>query len=418
MPSPTSRPDSGSSSRLQRLAARIRRSHRTVTRVRSPTDSCSRTIRSRLVGVVGELDGVDLDAVAERASRPGRAPTTRDPDTHPQRRVEPLGLGHHRRASPGPCGNRARCTAWWPRSASGSGYCAPRARLTRTPPAEQAVAVAAVVEHGHPEPRLADVDVPVRAHLELGGVPRGRRVGGPAHVAELDVARGRVGVHVEREHHRQQVLAVLPVELDPDVEPWRAGPQRVRHDRGRRRRTGASPAPGPAAGRRRSPRPSRRPRRQRTPLAEARRPRLEVPRVVPDRVVGRQLEHRARCAGRQQLARPRRRRSPRSGGRRRPSARRGGGWSSSVRSPPPGRRRRSPTSGAMPLAGTCTRDRTGRSVSITSSRSTAAGLTTWSPRRHERVEQCAAPAPPAPRSTRRRAPARRRRAPRRSTSPG
>jgi hypothetical protein len=81
------------------------------------------------------------------------------------------------------------------------------------------VPVATVVQHRHAEVGLADVDVAVGADLELGGVPGRRRVRRPAHVSELDVARRGVGADVERERHREQVLVVLPVELDADVEP-------------------------------------------------------------------------------------------------------------------------------------------------------------------------------------------------------
>jgi hypothetical protein len=36
---------------------------------------------------------------------------------------------------------------------------------------------------------------------------------------KLHAAVRRLGVHIEREHHRQQVLVVVPVERDLDVEP-------------------------------------------------------------------------------------------------------------------------------------------------------------------------------------------------------
>ena len=82
-----------------------------------------------------------------------------------------------------------------------------------------AVAVAPVVEHGDAERRLGDVDEAVCAHLELGGVPRRGGVRRPAHRPELHAARGLLGVHVDGEHHRQQVLVVVPVEGDLHVEP-------------------------------------------------------------------------------------------------------------------------------------------------------------------------------------------------------
>ena len=78
--------------------------------------------------------------------------------------------------------------------------------------------IAAVVQHGDTEVGLADVDVAMGADLELGGVPGRGRMRRATDVPELDVAGGGVGADVERERHRQQVLVVLPVELDTDVE--------------------------------------------------------------------------------------------------------------------------------------------------------------------------------------------------------
>ena len=92
-------------------------------------------------------------------------------------------------------------------------------------PVEHAVPVAPVVEDGHAETGLGDVDVAVGAHLELGRVPRRRRMGRAPDAAELHVARRRVGAHVERERHRQQVLVLVPVDLDVDVEAGAAGAQ-------------------------------------------------------------------------------------------------------------------------------------------------------------------------------------------------
>ena len=114
----------GSSSRLQRLAATIRRSARTITCRRSPHASWRRTTRSPLA-VVGELDGVDLDPDAgQRHDR--RRDLGGRPAHHPDGRVEPLGLAHDV-GQPGPCGYTARSTTCRPWSASGSGYRAPAA---------------------------------------------------------------------------------------------------------------------------------------------------------------------------------------------------------------------------------------------------------------------------------------------------
>ena len=92
-------------------------------------------------------------------------------------------------------------------------------------PVEHAVPVPPVVEDGHSETGLGDVDVAVCAHLELGRVPRRRRMGRAPDAAELHVARRHVGAHVERESHRQQVLVLVPVDLDVDVEARAAGAQ-------------------------------------------------------------------------------------------------------------------------------------------------------------------------------------------------
>ncbi len=92
---------------------------------------------------------------------------------------------------------------------------------------EHAVAVAAVVQDRDTEVGLGHVDEPVGAHLELGGVPRVRRMGRPGDRAELHIAARRVGPHVEGEGHRQQMLVVMPVEIDVH-EQRRGCPPRVR----------------------------------------------------------------------------------------------------------------------------------------------------------------------------------------------
>ena len=99
---------------------------------------------------------------------------------------------------------------------------------------EHAVAVATVVQDRDAEVGLGDVDEPVGAHLELGGVPGVRRMGRAGDHAELHVAAGGVGPHVEGKRHRQQVLVVVPVEVDVH-EQHRGSRRQFVGDRARRR---------------------------------------------------------------------------------------------------------------------------------------------------------------------------------------
>ena len=66
----------------------------------------------------------------------------------------------------------------------------------------------------------------VRADLELGFVPRGVGVRGPIHMAELGFRRRSVGLHVERERQFEQLLGLVPVDIDLDVQCGRAILQR------------------------------------------------------------------------------------------------------------------------------------------------------------------------------------------------
>jgi hypothetical protein len=89
-------------------------------------------------------------------------------------------------------------------------------RLGQTDPhrtVEDTVAVPAVVEDRDTEVGFGDVDEPVGAHLELGGVPRARRMRRAGDDTELDVAHRHLAAHVERERHREQVFVVMPVEF-------------------------------------------------------------------------------------------------------------------------------------------------------------------------------------------------------------
>ena len=212
MPSLTSKPPAGSSSRLQRLAAVIRRSLATVTGARSPHASCSRTTRSP------EPSSASLMA---STSTPRAGDVTTGAGLRRRRATGTTRNGRSRRsasattsASPGPCGEQAdrhlvaALVRIRVRVARGAG----EADADRA--VEQGMPVAAVVEHGDAERRLGDVDVAVGADLELRRVPRRRRVGRAADGSELHAARRRVGAHVEGEGNGQQVLVVVPVELD------------------------------------------------------------------------------------------------------------------------------------------------------------------------------------------------------------
>ena len=199
---------------------------------RSPHASCSRTTRSPEPSSASLTASTSTPApvtVTTRAGSPDAVPpsTTR---TGRSRRSASATTS----ARPGPVREQAdghlvaALVGVGVGVAGGAGQADPHGAV------EQGVAVAPVVEHGDAERRLGDVDVAVGADLELGRVPRRRRVRRPAHRPELHAARRRVGPDVERERQRQQVLAVVPVELDVHVEPGRPGPQDVRQH-GRRR---------------------------------------------------------------------------------------------------------------------------------------------------------------------------------------
>ncbi len=166
--------------------------------------------------------------------------------------------------------------------AGGAGQAHPDTAGVHPGPPEQAMAIAPVVEHGDPETRFGDVDEAMGAHLELGGIPGRRRMGRSSDVSELDVAGRRFGADVEREHHRQQVFGMMPLDLDGDVEPGTAGPERVGDPDPRRADVVVDAQPA-----------DQRPRfdegdRHRTHefLGQRRGPALEVPGVVAHGVIG------------------------------------------------------------------------------------------------------------------------------------
>jgi hypothetical protein len=140
---------------------------------------------------------------------------TRD-ETH--RGHEPLGLGGHV-VEAGAVGEHARRTEWCPRSASGSGYWPLGRRLTR--------ARARRTGRGRSGPSLSTAtpnegserSTKRWAHTSNLARPTSSTGGWGGARARTGCRSGGVGAHVERERHRQQVLSMLPVELDVDVEP-------------------------------------------------------------------------------------------------------------------------------------------------------------------------------------------------------
>ena len=179
--------------------------------------------------VVGRLDRIDLDPVARSARRPATVPRIA---AHCR---ETMRSGMLKRSASATTSARSgtvrKQRPGAPSAARGRRRVGVARRTRQAHPhltVEQTVAVPAVVRApATPNDGLAQVDEPVGAHLELGGVPRRRRVGRPSDVTELDVAGRGVGVHVEREHHRQQVLVVLPVEVDVDVEARAPGAEHL-----------------------------------------------------------------------------------------------------------------------------------------------------------------------------------------------
>ena len=173
MPSLHSIPPVGSSSRL----------HRTAALIRAAGANCQRgSVAAGLVeahdqvarSVVGVLDAADLDAaVVDRDDRFWCAISVAGDDS--QRQVQRLGLVQHV-VQPGTVREHADGHRVAAVVGVGSGYLAARSSDTRNSAVLNTVAVAAVVEHGDAERRLAEVDEAVGAHLELGRVPRAARM--------------------------------------------------------------------------------------------------------------------------------------------------------------------------------------------------------------------------------------------------
>ena len=248
IPSLTSKPLAGSSSRLHRDAAVIRPSARTLTRARSPPASWSRTTRSPDPSSASLTASTSTPTPVTRTTGAG-IPCAPPPTNGADREVETLGLGDHVGA-PRPVREQADRDLVAPLVRVGVRVPRRAGEADSDGAVEQGVAVAPVVEHGHAEGRFGDVDVTVGAHLELGRVPRRRRVRRTGDGAELDAARRGVGPDVERERHRQQVLGVLPVEVDVHVEagePARRTYVIVADDGPNRRSTRTMPTSGPSA---------------------------------------------------------------------------------------------------------------------------------------------------------------------------
>ncbi len=292
MPSPTSSPAIGSSSRLQRHAAAIRRSACTSTRRRFPHASWRRTIRSPEPSSASLTASTSTPVAGRTHDRRPAAPSVA---RRPQPTVADDRSGAFSRAAsrttsarPAPCGQHREGHLCRPWSAPGSGYLAARARLTRTlrrTRCGRSGRRSGWRHRSRARPRRRSGGRTPRTWRR----PRGSTDGSGARRRRTARRTRRVGAHVDRERHRQQVLVVVPVEVDVDARRGAAGAQFVGDRCRRRRRTIAERRRG-----RRAARSSTRPRRRR-PSVSARGaapgPRLEIPRVVLDRMVGRQLEH-------------------------------------------------------------------------------------------------------------------------------
>ncbi len=184
-----------------------------------PTTRSTRTIRSPEPSSAGftastTTAGLSTRPTTERPTVPGPGRRAVVADTTRMGDVEPVALGHHAGAAEvagvgqqrvgervvalvgvgvGVLGaleqGEAQVVEW-------SSGCRRRTR--------RAVRVAswpylASLSRATPIAGLADVDPPVGAHLEAGGVPAGVGVDGGGDVAELDLAGEVVGVDVERE---------------------------------------------------------------------------------------------------------------------------------------------------------------------------------------------------------------------------
>ena len=73
------------------------------------------------------------------------------------------------------------------------------------------VAVLAVVQQGHAAAAVGQVRPFVGADLEFGLVPGGVAVGGPLHMAELDLAAAGLGHHIHGPLDPEHLIFLLPV---------------------------------------------------------------------------------------------------------------------------------------------------------------------------------------------------------------
>ena len=72
---------------------------------------------------------------------------------------------------------------------------------------------------------FGQVDESVAVQLEPCGVPAGVLVGGPVHVAELDLRGGAIGADVERERQFQDLLGLVPVQVEVKFDTAASGCQ-------------------------------------------------------------------------------------------------------------------------------------------------------------------------------------------------
>ena len=87
------------------------------------------------------------------------------------------------------------------------------------------MAVGGVVGHRDAVTGLTDVHPAVRTGLEAGRVPGRVLVRGSEDVAELDLGGRAFGVQVEREGELEQLLPLVPVDVEGEIDRWGPGGQ-------------------------------------------------------------------------------------------------------------------------------------------------------------------------------------------------
>src|SRR5487761_1826511 len=87
------------------------------------------------------------------------------------------------------------------------------------------MAVYAVIDDGHAVTGFPHMEEAMGYELKTSAVPRRVLVGGPVHVAELDLRGGAVGMYVDGNGHFQEALALVPVDLGLDDEGPAVGGQ-------------------------------------------------------------------------------------------------------------------------------------------------------------------------------------------------